>query len=46
MHYFSENGQLGVYDPKLQYKGLCGVFFLFILAGGLEMEAVSSVVER
>ena len=39
-----ENGQFVVHDPN-HYKGLCGGFFLFILAGGLEMKAVSCAGE-
>ena len=34
-----------VFTIRNHYKGLCGGFFLFILAGGLEMKAVSCVGE-
>ena len=34
-----------VFTILSHYKGLCGGFFLFILAGGLEMKAVSCVGE-
>ena len=39
-----ENGQFGVQDPKSLQRALCG-FFLSILAGGLEMKAVSCAGE-
>lgn len=38
-----ENGQFGVQRNLNHYKGLCGGFLLSILAGGLEMKAVSCV---
>ena len=41
MHYLKMASSLSMI--RNHYKGLCGGFFLFILAGGLEMKAVSCV---
>ena len=44
MHYLKMVSS--VFTIRNHYKGLCGGFFLLILAGGLEMKAVSCVGER
>ena len=44
MHYLKMASS--VFTIRNHYKGRCGGFFLFILAGGLETKAVSCVGRR